>query len=359
MEIIAPIVTAMQAPVFEPGSWHPELADVSGKTPLDTLRLLVGVFLTEHDVMATTRKTYWDSLQQFIEWLRQKGKDVRCLKPADVMQFKECLRAAGKTPLTVNSYMIALRQFYKWTAARGIYPDITCTVKVKRKGEDKDRFVKMHLTDGEQERLLEYFRTRSIRDYAIAALILSTGLRVIEVTRIDIGDMQTKRGRHIIRIHGKGHDRKDQTAVIRPDIHDILMEYREHCRPCAADDEPLFVTAGLGHHILTGPDGLPERREHAGNRMSTRSIQGFIKRGLKEIGLDAHEYSCHSLRHSFAVNLLHAGVPMDRIQKAMRHESMDTTMIYLQSIAEDERIDNAPELETKYNFKRCLPETAS
>lgn len=337
-------------------SWNPSLIGINDEQVFVAYRLAITKFLSELDVKDSTKRTYWDSLKQWQLWLRKARKDIRTLDAGDVKEYKEYLKDKGLTTLTVNSYMMAVKMLYGYFASERVYPDITTRIKVKRSGEEKAAFVKMHLTEAEQMELLEHFRSRNLRDYAIVALMLGTGLRVIEIVRLEMGDLQVKRGRNVFMVHGKGRDRKDEVAVLRDDVYRVVCQYRDCCRKGANTREPFFVTLGLGHHVITGKDGTVEYRTHSGNRMSTRSVEGMIKKGLRAIGLDSHEYSSHSLRHSFAVNLLRAGVPMDRIQKAMRHASIDTTMIYLQSIAKDERLDSAPELEVKMNFKTGLTE---
>ena len=77
--------------------------------------------------------------------------------------------------------------------------------------------------------------------------------------------------------------------------------------------------------------------------MSTRLIQMIVKDGLRAIGLDDHAYSTHSLRHTTGTQLLRQGASILDVQRTLRHSSVNTTMVYIASIQEEEHLRNAPE----------------
>jgi site-specific recombinase XerD len=86
--------------------------------------------------------------------------------------------------------------------------------------------------------------------------------------------------------------------------------------------------------------------------MSTRLVQMIIKKGLRAIGLDSHEYSAHSLRHTCAVMMLVKGATVNDIQRLLGHASPKTTMIYLKSFERRQRMEATPAqiLEDAYKF---------
>lgn len=309
-------------------------------------------YLSETDVAASTKSTYRKAFRRFASWLSEGGVAPSGVTAKHIMDYKSSLQRSRLSSLTVNSYLIALRGFYSWLDDRGAYPDITRRVKVSRGRGCGEDFIKMHLTPEEQSELLEYYRTRNVRDYAIVALLLGTGVRLVEVTRMDVGDMTRMRGRDVILLQGKGHTDKDSLTVLRPDVRQIISDYMDKCRPGAVASDPLFETMGYGHQNRVNRQGVVDTAPNSGGRMSVRSLEKIVKRGLRAIGLDGHEYSSHSLRHTFAVNLLKAGVPMADIQKAMRHTSINTTLIYLKSIEKETRLDDAPELRAGTAFPR-------
>ena len=77
--------------------------------------------------------------------------------------------------------------------------------------------------------------------------------------------------------------------------------------------------------------------------MAPRSIQYLCKEALKAIGLDGHEYSAHSLRHTTGVLILKNGGDWKDVQRVLRHASPATSQIYTASIEEEMRLDSNPE----------------
>ena len=77
--------------------------------------------------------------------------------------------------------------------------------------------------------------------------------------------------------------------------------------------------------------------------MSARGVQYVCKNAMRAIGLDSHEYSPHSLRHTTAVMLLKNGADWKDVQRVLRHSSPVTTQIYTESIEEELRLQRCPE----------------
>ena len=122
---------------------------------------------------------------------------------------------------------------------------------------------------------------------------------------------------------------------------------RSAANACAA----AIATEGKGGHLAKDGDGNEYMRPHCGERMSTRLIQLIIKKGLRAIGLDSHEYSAHSLRHTTGCQMIKSGASLMDVQRVLRHSSPTTTMIYLKSIEQEERLSKAPESVLDNAFK--------
>ncbi len=188
-------------------------------------------------------------------------------------------------------------------------------------------FKKQHLTEEKSGELLSHFESLSLRDFAIVNLILRTGLRTIEVVRADVGDITFKGGRRILRVWGKGHDTKDDFVVLTDKTFEPIKRYLD-TRKGAKPTEPLFSS---------------DSHRNSGERLTTRTISGLCKGGLKAIGLDGREFTAHSLRHTTAVTILKNGGDLTQAQNVLRHTSPTTTQIYVESIKEELRLQNAPE----------------
>jgi len=115
-----------------------------------------------------------------------------------------------------------------------------------------------------------------------------------------------------------------------------IKEYLDSIRPNAKAAEPLFAGIGLGHN---------------GNRLSTRSIQSICKEALRDIGLEGHEYSAHSLRHTTGTQILLNGGTMMDVQNVLRHASPATSQLYVNTIMEDKRLEDASERILDDSFK--------
>lgn len=281
-------------------------------------------FLNGLDIMETSRETYRWGLVRFFKWIRSSGRSLETLSPADIMSFKNSMMKEKLSPLTIGGYVTAVRMFYSWTETSLLYPNIARSVRPPR---GRKGFRKCALSPQESASLLDYLKERSLRDYAIVNLILRTGLRTIEVSRADIGDVVRKRGKRVLKVWGKGADEKDAYVILGQPVWGPIQEYLGQ-RKASSKTDPLFVTEGKGHK---------------GVRMAPRSIQYLCKEALKAIGLDGHEYSAHSLRHTTGVLILKNGGDWKDVQRVLRHASPATSQIYTASIEEEMRLDSNPE----------------
>ena len=287
-------------------------------------RFLLEMFLNSQDITEKSRQTYSWALMRYFEWLRLTGRRLSGLTPADIVGYKSYLLGKKLSTLTVSAYMSALRQFYCWTEVNLFYPNIARSVKAPR---SKKGFVKQPLSAQQASELLEYLKGKSPRNYAIVNLILRTGLRTIEVSRLDVKDVTTKRGRRIMRVWGKGMSGKDSIVILNDPAWIPIKDYLA-TRKAVKGEDPLFLTDGKGHR---------------GERLSPRSIQDICKQSLRAIGLDSHEFSAHSLRHSVGINILRAGGDMKDVQRVLRHSSPVTSQIYTATVEEEIRLEQNPE----------------
>lgn len=312
-------------------------------------------YLLSVDAKDSTRTTYRKALECFSRWMEDRGDSLQDLDRADILAYKDGLLSDNKSALTVNLYLSALRGFFKWAEGESICSNIANGVGSVR--TKKDTFRRMHLENSEGAQLLtEAYLPKtvrgvneeitrklntneqaiSLRNYAMLNLMLRTGLRTIEVSRADVGDITHKKGRRILKVWGKGHSEKDDFVVLTDEAYLPIKEYLE-TRPGARDAEPLFCGIGLGHN---------------GNRLSTRTIQSICKEHLRAIGLDGHEYSAHSLRHTTGTQILLNGGTMLDVQNVLRHANPATSQIYVNTIMEDKRLDDASEALLDSSFKQ-------
>ena len=287
---------------------------------------IVATFVSEQDVRESSRKLYSRTLTLFFKWMESTGRDLQTLSLVDVLEYKDSLAEEGLSSLTIGSYIVSVRKFFEWAEAHKLYPNVAKGVKTPKR---KQAFKKQHLTDEKSTELLHHFETLSLRDYAIVNLILRTGLRTIEVVRADVGDITFKGGRRILRIWGKGHDEKDDYVILSGKAYTPIANYLAAARKGAKAGEPLFTS---------------DSHRNGGERLTTRTISGICKSGLRAIGMDGREFTAHSLRHTTAVAILKHGGSLTDVQGVLRHTSPATSQIYTESVKDEMRLQNATEL---------------
>lgn len=289
-------------------------------------RGLVATFVASQDVRESSRGLYTRTLSQFFLWIEKERKSLPTLTRQDVLEYKDSLQEQRLSSLTISSYITAVRKFYEWAEAEKLYPNIAKGIKTPRR---QQAFKKQHLTDSKSRELLDHFQSLSLRDYAIVNLILRTGLRTIEVVRADIGDITFKGERRVLKVWGKGHGEKDDFVVLSDKAWTPIQNYLATARRGAKAGEPLFTSTS---------------HQNYGGRLTTKTISTICKDGLRAIGLDGHEFTAHSLRHTTAVAILKHGGQLTDVQSVLRHTSPVTSQIYTESVKEELRLQNAPEI---------------
>ena len=282
----------------------------------------VEAFLSECDIRANSKNVYRRGLLYFFRWVESTGRVISELTRADILAFKETLLQTHSN-LTIAGYMVALRRFYEWAEGNKLYPNIAKGIKSPKR---KNAYLKEHLRENQITELLAHYEGNT-RDYAIVNLLLRTGLRCIEIVRANVEDITFKGGQRILRVWGKGRDDKDSFVVLTDKAYAPIRTYLD-TRKSATLKEPLFISTS--NRNLCG-------------RLTTRTISKICKEGLCAIGLDAHEYTAHSLRHTTAVMLLKHGTLSD-VQSVLRHASPVTSQIYTKSIEEELRLANPSEI---------------
>ena len=282
----------------------------------------VEAFLSECDIRANSKNVYRRGLLYFFRWVESTGRTISDLTRADIITFKDSLLATHSN-LSVAGYLVALRRFYEWCEGNKLYPNIAKGVKSPKR---KNAYLKEHLRENQIHDLLKHYEG-NLRDFAIVNLLLRTGLRTIEVVRANVEDITFKGGQRILRVWGKGRDDKDTFVVLTDKAYAPIRAYLD-TRKSATLKEPLFISTS--NRNLCG-------------RLTTRTISKICKEGLCAIGLDAHEYTAHSLRHTTAVMLLKHGTLSD-VQSVLRHASPATSQIYTKSIEEELRLANPSEM---------------
>lgn len=285
------------------------------------LERLANAFLEHLEIeMGRSPKTvesYTEVLKSFFEWGDLRfPRDITAERVRSYRVFlnrKTTKRGSTLKPRTQAYHAIVIRTFLKYLAKEDVKTLPAEKVEIGRVPERQVDFL-----DGDElERLLESpegTSLRSRRDRAILELLFSAGLRVSELTSLDRDHVNLKKDEFSIR--GKGS--KLRIVFLSPRAKQALKEYLDH----RTDIDPaLFVSHGKKGLVHT----KSAQRETL--RLTPRSVERLVKHYAKKAGIvkDVHP---HTLRHSFATDLLANGADIRAVQTMLGHASITTTQIY-------------------------------
>lgn len=212
--------------------------------------------------------------------------------------------------ITQNYHIIALRSFLKYLAKRDIR--VVPAEKIEL-GKQEEREV-VFLEPSELERFLrapQGMSLSNLRDRAILETLFSTGLRVSELCSLNQYDIDLKRGEFSVR--GKGS--KLRLVFLSEQAKTAIASYLDKRQDA---DEALFIRVPRNERF----------EKYAGLRLTPRSVQRIIKKYAVAAGIIGKKISPHSLRHSFATDLLRNGADIRSVQALLGHSSVTTTQIY-------------------------------
>lgn len=265
------------------------------------------------DASPKTVATYTRALRQFFRYLAKQGitQPVR----ADVIAYREALKADHK-PSTVQSYIIAIRLFFQWTETEGLYPNIAAHIKGAKisRNHKKD-----YLTALQVKNILagiERDTPQGRRDYAIFTLMVTCGLRDIEIHRANIGDLSQLGYDAVLYLQGKGKEEKADYVKVPQAVEEAIRSSLAD-RTDTIGNDPLFVSLS---------------NNSTGKRISTRSISGTVKARMKAAGYDSDRLTAHSLRHTAVTLSLLGGNTLQEVQQFARHADISTTTIYAHNL---------------------------
>lgn len=275
---------------------------------------LVDRWLQFAGVSENSEKTYRKSLKQLFAFFA--ANDVRNPSREDLQSWLASLKAEGKSPSTINLYLSAAKLFFRWLHVEGF---IEKNIADHMKGVKPSRGHKKDVLDTDQcKTLVDSVEVRGkndvqgLRDRAILSLLVTAGLRTVEVVRADVGDIRFERGKKFLYVQGKGRSDRDEKVLLSKQTVKAIDEYLR-ARGTIKSNEPLFVSTS---------------RRNKGARLDTQTISRLVKRQLRAIGFDSPRFTAHSLRHSVATNLIFEGVELPTVQQVLRHSSISTTLIY-------------------------------
>ena len=273
----------------------------------------------ERNVSEHTLRNYAIDLGQFLDHLApadpQTGArreiDIRQIDHLTIREWMAELHAAQKTKICTARKLAALRTFFQFLICEGVVElnpaKLVSTPRLEKK-------LPSHLSVEDMVRFIETPDTETDigkRDRAILEMLYGTGVRVSELTRLDLQDVDFK-GK-LVRVTGKRRKQRivpfgDPAAHALVDYLPVRQAFLRNAPVSERDENALFLN-------------------YQGTRITTRSVGRMVDKYI-DVCAGIHNISPHSLRHSFATHLLDSGADLRDIQELLGHARLSTTQIY-------------------------------
>jgi integrase/recombinase XerC len=273
----------------------------------------------ERNVSEHTLRNYASDLEQFYDYLapahpqtgKRKEPEIQQIDHLTIREWLATLHSARKKKTSVARKLAALRTFFQFLVREGVVELNPAKLVSTPRREKK---LPKHLSVEDAIRFIETPDTETDlgkRDRAMLELTYATGVRVSELTKLDLGDIDFKN--NLIRVTGKR--RKERIVPFGDPAHEALKSYlnvRDKFLQSAPvserDEDALFLN-------------------YQGTRITTRSVGRMVEKYIR-ICAGMHDISPHALRHSFATHLLDSGADLRDIQELLGHARLSTTAIY-------------------------------
>jgi integrase/recombinase XerC len=273
----------------------------------------------ERNLSVHTQQGYLTDLNQFRAFLT--GTDLKSLPsggaveaiPTDPLVLRAFLASLYREKLrkvTISRKVAALRSFYRYLLREGVVAvNPAELIQLPR----CEKYIPVVLSADEMLALLQVSFAEDAagcRDRAMIELFYSAGIRLSELTGLNLDDLHSREG--LIKVRGKG--RKERIVPFgRPALQAVEAYLQK--RPelvtgeaCGKAEEALFLST-------------------RGKRMNPRGVARVVERVVRQSGI-GRRISPHALRHTFATHLLDAGADLRSIQEMLGHKSLSTTQKY-------------------------------
>lgn len=268
----------------------------------------IGYLGNERGLALNTLESYSRDLRQYQEFLEKGGTEtLESASQSTIVAYLMYLRKQGKATATIARRLAALKAFYHFLIKENLVDkdptDSLASPKLERK-------LPKVLTVEEVDRLLaqpDIKTPHGLRDKAMLELLYATGIRVSELTSLNLGDVDLQEA--VVRCKGKGS--KERIVPMGTMAVNALSAYLSTGRPKLLQD-PREKALFVNHH---------------GSRLTRQGFWKIVKKYAAQAGI-RKEITPHTLRHSFATHLLENGADLRAVQEMLGHADISTTQIY-------------------------------
>jgi len=262
----------------------------------------------ERNVSPYTVRNYTTDLLSFFHFLKTKG--VNSLQEVDrhvLRDYLSHLMDRGFVKASIARKLSAIRSFYRYLLREGVVP---INPIEKASSPKLDKRLPSFLTIGEVERLLkapDLSTPQGQRDRALLELLYASGIRVSELVRLDLGQINLDTNE--IRVWGKGS--KERVVLMGEPAAEALRNYLGQGRP-------KLLGKKRGNALLLN---------RYGQRLVERRVHRILEKYATLAGINKRVYP-HMLRHTFATHLLDGGADLRVVQELLGHARLSSTQIY-------------------------------
>ena len=279
------------------------MPDRSADTTIDAFLEHLSV---ERSLSPHTIRAYSTDIARYVEWAERQGYDPLDITHRQLRGYLAELDAAKYSRRTIARRLSSVRSLFAFAVQHGYaHSDPASVLATPKRARQLPKTVPTDVI----ERLLEApdgSTPTGLRDQAVLELLYATGMRVGELSGLDLDDVDLRAS--TARVMGKGSKQRilpmHYMAVKR------IRAYLDEARPSLSKkpNDALFLSS-------------------RGNRFSADAIRRMLNGYLTQIG-ESLDISPHSLRHTFATQLLDAGADLRSVQELLGHVALSTTQIY-------------------------------
>lgn len=284
-----------------------ELTKTESALTLSTLQGYEESFIDYLDVDDLTLTSYKVGIENFINYLKENN--ISFPTREDIISYRNHLRETYQDN-TVNSYMTSLRRLFKYLSLKGLYEDLTIDIKGARHTSTPKKQV---LTQQQASEIYKGLTDK--RERALYSLLISTGLRGVEVAKAKLEDIKVHNGEIVLWVQCKKHSSKDEYVKLDKQVLQDILDYVGN-----RQEGYIFISTS---------------NNNKGQGVSIKTLRREMNKIFERFGVKSDTISLHSTRRTFATISYNNGVDLKDIQDILHHASLSTTQRYINSAIRD------------------------
>ncbi len=285
----------------------------------DLLSAFCDSLRTQDNKSIHTIRNYRNDIKAYLYWCIRENLEMLDVRHQQIRRYLAYLDQAQYARTTINRHLSSIKAFYRWLVIEDkCQSNPAAILQGPKQSKILPRVIAPrdmeHLLDGAKDANKTQSKTQQalkealiLRDDALLELLYAAGLRVSEVSSLELARLDLNQG--FVRVMGKGS--KERLVPLHQKACQVLENYVLHARPVLKRDSE-------SSYVFLSVHGRP---------LSTNTIRTVFKKKLHEAGLD-ESLSPHAMRHSFATDLLSGGADLRSVQEMLGHSSLSTTQIY-------------------------------